>query len=80
MKYHHFHFPNPYKCPALLYHHSEECEHFAPCHLSEEQVHESLSPIKQLFSIPCLFHLSCKELLENIYMLAQSFSIKQPVG
>lgn len=65
---------------CFIYHDYQECEHFALGHLSEEQVHESLSPIKQLFSIPCLFDLSCKELLENIYMLAQSFSIKHPVG
>lgn len=39
----------------------------------EEQEHESLSPIKQLFSTPCLFELSCEELWENIYMLALRF-------
>lgn len=46
----------------------------------EEQEHESPSPVKQLFSTPCLFELSCKELLENIYMLALSFLIKHPVA
>lgn len=45
----------------------------------EEQEHESLSPVKQLFSTPSLFELSCKELLENIYVLALSFLIKHPV-
>lgn len=42
----------------------------------EEQEHEFLTLIKQLFSIAYLLGLSCKELIENTYMLALNFLIK----
>lgn len=42
----------------------------------EEQDHKFLTLIKQLFSIAYLLGLSCKELIENAYMLALYFLIK----